>query len=499
MSAKRHSAFRIGALTLFTVLMLSGTTWPARAAAAEEEGAAAAAPICGANSPAYPVPEYRGSTRLWPDGFQPARPGQPIPPNRDSTQFVGYPYPSATTGLELFIGLDIVGDRLFVLYNVGLQVWNIGGTRAENPQMLTFEDGLTGRWLAHPGDGEEDGYLFDVAALQDPADPNRIFVTTAGKNEVGVAVWRYDRAENALTPIYQDANQETTDVDMLTVGGRAYALLASIRGAFLVDVSATNDLSAPCLNDHVAITCPEGILLGEIGNADRSRYIGGIERDGSLFVAYSEGAISANGRLPQIWQVDPAQPANATRRFLGSVRDTHSPLLFRKGSRHYMAVVEAKRLRIYDVDACLDADGCTSLPTPSYDAALRNNNWAQDYLTYSESNGTPFLYYGVGTGNLTGTAVERLIDLSNLGRNNRLREITATGETYTDPCNGVGPIGYWADYYPQNHNGLRNFVPGKGHFYNQYFYRATTAVLDVHIRTEIFRDGFESGDLSAWQ
>lgn len=455
--------------------------------------------ICGDESPAYPVTEMREGVRIWPDGFEPARPDQPLPQNRDSTQFVGYPYPSAATGLELFQALDIVGDRLIVLYNTGIQVWNIGGAFAEDPQRLAFRDGILGQWLAHPGEGHEDGSLVDMAAIQDPADANRILIVTAGEaGSVGVAVFRYEKAQNRLSPIYQDTTRDGADLELTVFGGRVYALVSSTTGAFVFDVSATNDLTGPCLDDEFAITCPGGIQLGKIGGGVASRYVGAMVKDGALFVALSVGSISPSQQPPQIWQLDPARPDLAARRFLGTVRDTHSPLLIRRGNRYFMAVVEAKRLRIYEVGDCLDTSGCAGLPAPSYDSALRTNSWSQNILTYSESDGIPYLYYGINTGNLGGSAVERLLDLRQLGASNVLPEITASGQTYVDPCNGSSPIGYWAAHYSQNHLGLRNFVPTMGRFRGRYFYRTATAVLDVHIRTEIFNDGFESGDVSAW-
>lgn len=455
--------------------------------------------VCGDESPAYPVTEEREGLRLWPDGFEPARPNQALPPDRDSTQFVGYPYPSAATGLELFQALDIVGDRLIVLYNTGIQVWDIGGVYAADPRRLAFRDGVLGQWLAHPGEGHEDGSLVDMAAIADPADPNRILIVTSGEaGSVGMAVFRYDRAQNRLSPIYQDLTRDGADVELVVYGGRVYALVSSATGAFVFDVSATNEIDTPCLDDEFATNCPAGIQLGKIGSGLVSRYIGAIVKDGALFVALSAGSISPSQPPPQIWQLDATQPGTAARRFLGSVRDSHSPLLIRRGSRYFLAVVEAKRLRIYEVGDCLDASGCTSLPAPSYDAALRSNTWSRNHLSYSESDGKPFLYYGVSTGNLSGSAVERLLDLSNLGGSNLLPEITASGQTYVDPCNGSSPIGFWAAHYSQNHLGLRNFVPTMGRFRGRYFYRTATAVLDVHVRTEVFSDGFESGDLSAW-
>lgn len=444
------------------------------------------AQLCGENSPAFPVPEFRGSTRLWPSNFRPGNPGQQLPPNRDSTQYVGTTYPYAGNGHEQFIGMDIASDRLFVLYNVGISAWDISGANAENPQRLHYRDGIEGHWLSHPGTGEDDGYVLDVAAMQDPSNANRIFVVTSGKIPVGAGIWRFDKVANQLSPIYQDTTKEGSEVTMAQFGGRVYAFVSSNTGAFVLDVTQSNTLTSPCLDT----ACPGGIYKGKIGTANGSRYIDAIERNGIMYVAMSMGGISPNAALPQIWETDPASPSTAVRRYLGAttVRDTNSPVLLKKGANYYMGVVENKRLRIYNINDCLDTSGCTGLPSPLYDEALRTNNWTTNYLTYSESDGTPFLYTGIAGGNLSGTSVERLIDLSNLGSSNILPEITAGGQTYTDPCNGLGPIGYWADYYTLNDHGSRNFVPNKGKFNGGYFYRTTVATIDVHVRTNVVQD-----------
>ena len=73
-----------------------------------------------------------------------------------------------------------------------------------------------------------------------------------------------------------------------------------------------------------------------------------------------------------------------------------------------------------------------------------------------------------------GAAYERLFDLTNLGGTNQLSEMTETGGTFTDECNGLGPIGYWSYYYELNATGYRNFSPRKAMFGGRYFYKINT-------------------------
>ncbi len=131
---------------------------------------------------------------------------------------------------------------------------------------------------------------------------------------------------------------------------------------------------------------------------------------------------------------------------------------------------------------CLDSTGCTGLPAPVFDHALRSQNWSYNFLSYSVSNGTPFLYYGFEGIFPSGPAYERLFDLTNLGGSNALSEITETGQTYIDGCNGLSGIGYWSDYYERNEHGYRNFSPRKGKWSGNYFYKVNTGTFDVHTR-----------------
>jgi len=437
---------------------------------------------CGGNTPAFPVPEFRGSTRLWPtNGFRPGNPAQQLPASRDTTQYLSTTFPSAASGHELYWALDVVGDRVFTMYNSGLQVWDVGGANAETPVRLHYRDGIEGHWFFHTPPGEADGYLTDIAAIQDPSNSNRILIAVSSLAPVGVTIWRFDRTSGALSQAYQNTSLEASDVEMINYGGTVYAFFATGTGAFVLNVSQTNNLTGGCLDN----ACPGGINLGKVGTAAGSRYLSVIERGGNLYMASSLGGLSPSAPPPEIWELNPALPSLAIRRFVGTVKDTHSPVFFSKSSTYYMAVVEARHVKIYNVNDCLDNSGCSALPAATFDHTLRTQNWSYNFLSYSVSEGTPFLYYGFEGIFPSGPAYERLFDLSNLGGSNVISEITSTGQTYTDACNGLGPIGYWADYYERNDHGYRNFAPRKGKFGGRYFYRANVATFDVHVRASV--------------
>jgi hypothetical protein len=489
--APHTPAARRRGLAIGLGIAIATATAIATAAAPIEAPTAGELPDCGVRSPAFPVPEFVGSTRLWPtNGFRPARPGQQLPASRDSTQYISQSYPSALNGHELFWALDIVGDRVFVMYNVGISVWDISGANAENPLKITHKDGIAGQWFVPQLTGEPDGFVNDIAAIQDPANPDRIHVALAAdaaEGSVGTTLWYFDRSSGTLTQTFQQTELGSEEVELVDSGGRVYAIFAATRGTFVLDVSAASSLPQGCLDG----ACPAGINLGQVGGspggAARSRHIGLIKRDGKVYVMTTNGEVTPFAPPVEIWELDPAVPAAAARRFDARLIDSNAPVLFLKDGLYYAAMVQDRRIKIFNVTSCLDSDGCTTLGSPLFQDQLRPNLWI-DYLTYSVSEGTPFLYYGMEALLQYGPAIERLYDLSNLGGSNQISEITATGQTYTDPCNGLGPIGYWASYYEFNDLGYRNFNPRKGKFAGRYFYRVTHATFDVHERTVIVQN-----------
>lgn len=457
----------------------------------------------GQNSPAYPVPQFRDAARLWPDNFRPARPGQRIPAERDSTDYTSNGPASFASGHELFQGLDIVGDRLFVLYNVGVQVWDIGGVFADSPRQLDLLDGLRGDWLFSDGHGEADSHLYNIAAIQDPNNPDRTLIAISGRFPMGVSLFSYLRSTNQLDHIYQFMLMESEQVQLRVVDGRALAFFASPLGAFVLDVSQAAEQAAPCLIDEFLNPCPN-VFLGRIGEPlglqPRGRYLDILRLGDSWYLVSSFGGSVPSISPPEIWRFDPSDLEDADRLYRGTERNIHSVTFLRRNDQTFLALREHTELKIHRVDSCLDGDGCSTLPNPVYQENLGSVSWPTSTLTYSESFDTPMLYFGVVGGGIAGSAVERLLDLSTLGGSNQLVEVTAGGETYPDPCHG-GAVGYWADYNAKNVYGYRNFLPRQGKFNGAHFYRVTVATIDVHIHdaaTVLFADGFESGSTVAW-
>ncbi len=458
--------------------------------------------LCGDNSPAIPVPECRnaasgepeacdapGTVRLWAE-IRPGRPGETLPEERDSTQWSSATIPGWGSGHELFYSLDIDTDRLFVAYNAGLQIWDIGGDKAEDPERLAVADGWRGDFFTPFQTGENDFLIDDVAGVA--LGDGESLVALSGRAGVGLSVWTHSGRQALATQLYQDPATATRRVRVVELGGRWYAFAGGTHGVFVYDLTEAADIG-PCL-DNAGELCP-GVYRGRVSDQVTSVYIDTITRAGKVYVANSSGI----GFPLQIWEVpEPASPATAALRFSG-LAGALGEAFFELDDFFYLAVVEWVEpswvLRIYDVTECLDRDGCGSLLL-RWESALSHLG-SNQLLTYSTSDSRPFLYYGLQATSLEGPAIEKLLDLSDFPAS--VREITAFGERYTDPCNGL-EIDYWGDYYSGNDSGLRNLSPRVGKFRGKYFYRAAFGILDVHVTTSsvIFLGSFESGNTSRW-
>jgi PKD repeat protein len=443
---------------------------------------------CGDNDPATPVPECRhqnngnqvpcsdpNAVRLWPAGLRPGLPGQTLPPERDSTQWTSTTIPGAFSGHELFHGLDILGNKLYVAYNAGFQIWDIAsGPHAEQPSRELTKDGWRGDFLDFPSFGENDFYVDDIDVV---TAGGKNLIALSGRVTVGLSVWEHTIAPLGLVQKYQDLGNRSQRVRVVDQGGINYAFAGGQLGIFVYDLNAAQALASPCLDLNGAV-CP-GVYRGKLGETNLSLFLDAIKRDGHVYVAKSGG----NGVPVEIWEVTtPSSPGTAVRRFQGLSSGGQGLAFFEKNTIPYLGVVEKVgsgwRLRAYNVDACLDTNGCGSLGSPLIDRALSVSASSPQFLNFSSSGSTPFLYYGANEFGLEGSKVEQLLDLSNFPGS--VSEITDSGGTYHDTCNGE-TVDYWGDYYPHNDKGLRNIRPMVGKFKGNYFYRAAFGVLDVHV------------------
>ncbi len=478
-------------------LLLASVAWPA----------ALRAQACSGSTPAFAVPED-----LWLPGFRPGRtdlPNHQIPPERDSTDWSSLTFPGFDSGHEIFQGLDVEGDYLYVAYNAGFSIWDVAGDdNAEDPVRLEVRDGwfmaacqadpTCGPFLSFPPGGEIDFLVEDIDALAYGGGSD-VAIAVSGKAPVGLSLWRWDASSQVLTAVYQDTTRSSRQVRLLEAGGTVYVFSSYLDGLQVFDFSQAL-AQAPCLEEPGdPIDCP-GVDLGNLGTIDSGRYLDLLQRPtGEILVATTDG--NAGGQRLELWSLtDPASPGSAVQLFDGLDLRTFGVALFNYESNDYLATLEFTDpdnvLKIFNINGC-SGSPC-SLGAAVFDDVAVPPRISDQFLTYSNSNGTPFLYYGL-FGSLFGPQVEQLLDLTTLGRPvQSITELTDGGPTYFDTCQGQD-LDYWPWYYTGNEFGLDNFTPriGKFHPENHFFYRAAGGILDVHVGA-IFADGFETGDLSQW-
>jgi PKD repeat protein len=121
--------------------------------------------------------------------------------------------------------------------------------------------------------------------------------------------------------------------------------------------------------------------------------------------------------------------------------------------------------QIYDV-TCVTGGTCSGgLPAP-LSALELDSGTSNFYVTYSSSNGTPFVYFGSDDKCRGGLQHEWLFDVSNPSAP---RDVTHGN-------------GYWGWYYRGNPTGFNNVMPRTGKFIGDYFYRAALSIFDIHKR-----------------
>lgn len=492
----------------------------------------ARAQYCGDGSPARPVAKCvdplgapvscaaLDAIRLWPDGFKPGGVNagtlvpNPIPKSRDTTDRVGgVGRPFADTGFELFRALDVVGDHLYVAYNVGLQVWKIDtNPELKNTGAVTVKDLWRGDfwWAGVDDQSEQYNFIDDVAAINVASGVD--LVAAAGKAPgPGVSLWQHD---TTLRQIYQDRGTSTQQVSMVEFESRVYAFAAvldqSNPGITIYDVTAASQLTCTpsCVDDKGSLY--PNVHLGMIPGF-LARYVDLAVVDGAIFVAASHGFF---GPI-KIWRLtDPTVPSSAVEIFSGQGTGAKGLAFLpypnpSTPQKLYLAFVQDDILKILKLgspcfvpgQACALESCNPILGGPACQIPVSTYPADEQFLTYSMSGSTPYLYFGVSSIDTRGPKIEQLLNLSDLGKTAqqlqqqglsgpRFPEITDTGGTYTDACNGE-EIGYWADYYPRNDKGLRSMNPRVAKFGGPdgaYLYRAAESILDVHVRTNVVVD-----------
>ncbi len=416
-----------------------------------------------------------------------------LPAERDSTGWVSLTFPGFDFGHEIFEGLDVAGDYLYVAYNAGLSIWDISGANAEDPERILVRDGWNfstcqsdpdcGPFQAFPPAGEVDFLVEDIDVLE--TGGSTVYIAVSGRNPVGISIWRFNTSSQSLAPIYQDTTLNSRQVRLVSVDNTRgattiYALTSYGNGLAVYDVSQADTID-PCV-EETGSDC-QGVYLGNLGSVSTGRYLDVLQRpNGEILVATTNGNLGSQGL--ELWRVDPASPGSADQLFDGLNNRTFGTAMFSYEGNDYLAALErvgsVNVIKIFNINSCVS--GSCSLGAPVFDDVSVPPRLSNQYLTYSTSNGTPFLYYGL-TGGFGGRKVEQLLNLTTLGRpGQNITEMTDGGPTYFDDCE-LDNLGYWAWYYPGNEFGPNNLAPRIGKFDSDtnIFYRAAGGILDVHV------------------
>ena len=403
--------------------------------------AALVAQICAGQVPARhvpgPAPEHDPDAPdidLWlPGTFRPGLTGLPnrqLPAERDSTAWDSLDTTGYTEGLEIFESLDVAGDYLYVAYNVGLSIWDIRGANAERPERIKVRDGYhfsdcqqdpaCGPFLSFPDAGHGQFLIEDIDVLPE-AGTNDVYIALSGERPVGISLWRFNTATEALTALYQDPNRVSRQVRLVSVTGGGtpgiYVFSSHSGGVAVYDVSQAAAIG-PCV--EAGSNCP-GVDLGNLGSLSKGHYVDVLQRpNGEFLIAATDGDRSDTTLGLELWQLeDPSSPGDAIQLFAGLDAETYGTALFNYEDNDYLATVEhddpldLNVIKIFNINAC--SGGPCNLGAPVFDEISVTARPSNQVLTYSTSNGMPFLYFGLQTG-LSGPKTEQLLNLTTLGR-----------------------------------------------------------------------------------
>ena len=446
---------------------------------------AAGGSSCGpGNTPAFSL-----STNLHiPGVFRPATTNltcEQVPAERDSSAWDSLSVPGFSSGNEIFQGLDVLDNHLYVAYNAGLSVWNI--ENPERPVRVAVADGWINQFFTYPPPGEVDFFNESIAVLRPSTGGSRVYIVVSAIGPVGTSIWEFNTTNEVLNQLYQ-YTATSRQVRIEEVGGTIYAFAGRENGVDIFNVSEAI-AEAPCTDiAGDPSPCPsvfEGSLSTNSGG-----FIDILKKSsGAIYLSNSDGNI-INSLGLELWQINnPGNPGGAIRRFSGLGTQTFGSALFEKGGNTYMAALERvgsnNRLKIWDIDACLTSNCGGSPGTLEFDSLPLPPFSTRQFLTYSEGGSTnvPFLHYGLRASSLSGDHVDQLLDLTTLGTaNQNITEMTDGAPTYFDTCQSEN-LDYWSWYYAGNEFGTQNFTPRIGKFNEGtiYFYRANGATVDVHV------------------
>ncbi|HXO27082.1 MAG TPA: PKD domain-containing protein [Thermoanaerobaculia bacterium] len=400
---------------------------------------------CG--TPAWPAPQS-----TWGGGeLVPADPAcTPLPAARDSTAFYEFTTPYASA--NFWTAIDIQNGYAFMGMGYGLQIWDTRSTPA-NPTMV----GKLGPadFPFFPINGE---IYYPIGTVSAPPGVDTMAGLGALYGNIGLAI--VDTSTKSKPRVaYQGQVDGALQVYATTIAGTHYLFAATSypTAVYLFNMDKAVLSSSACIENLASPgKCP-GVDLGSVISGS-AVYLAGV--DNLLAVTGSNGLAVYNVSNPLSPQLEAsglngsAFPVAMWKSAAGS---------YYVATRVANAGQTSDTLFIYDV-TCASRGACTGLGTLVSQVTYQEIAPEAMYLTYSTSNGTPFLYLGRGGVCNEATQEEWLLDVSNPSA----------------PRDISPPNGYWSWYYSGNPTGFNRFAPLMGKFNGSYFYRAGFILFDIH-------------------
>ncbi|HEV3072978.1 MAG TPA: PKD domain-containing protein, partial [Thermoanaerobaculia bacterium] len=402
---------------------------------------------CG--TPAMPPPQsYWGE-------LQPADPPcVGLPSTRDDTGFnVSV---DNLANFNFWMDVDIQNGFIFAAMAYGLQIWDTSADAA-NPTLAGSIGPAAFPFLPT----NSDGAFTPVSMISAPPGVDTMVGLGASNGGVGAVVINTS-SKTQPKVAYQALANTVGGIYATTLSGTHYLFVASQgpAGVYLLNMDRASQLAS----------CDEPIQTpGRCSGANL----------GAILPTYGYGiagvdhfiAVSGSDGL-KIYDVTNPMSPQLKASGLSSAGQLIGAAMWKGPDAHYYAATRQENagqasdtLYIYDV-SCAASSTCTGLGTLMSQTVYQESAAQQMYLTYSNSNGTPFLYLGRDSTCGVSQQEEWLLDVANP----------------SVPRDISPQTGYWSFYYSGNATGtgFNNFEPRTGKFNGSYFYRAGYTVLDVH-------------------
>ncbi len=380
-----------------------------------------------------------------------------------------------------------VDGLLFVTLIKRFQIWDIS-----NPEVPVLRESHSLNSLERDGldTGSVDRHSFAaLRSVRTPPNDSGIAVIAAEKG-IGTAIFD-TRAGSKSALLYQDHSggssgseeKDAFQVEVLHNGnGRDYAFVAGdLQGAALrvYDLTRARTLSGPCVESIPAApnSLCNGVHVGSLALGSNT-IADGVSGVGDFVVVGRQKRSGLGGGKTGFAIYDVSNPANPVER-LSAIESTTTGgvAMWRQlnplgGHFYYVGVRIAGEGRIYDV-SCV-ASGSCSLAAGDLKWSQAMNSAHTGRVTFSRSDGTPFLYFAA---NVEGCSVsdqgEWIFDVS---EPSLPRDVTPQNIIFVRG----DPTGYWSWYSAEGLQGYNLAIGRQGMFSGRYFFRAARSLLDSH-------------------